>query len=188
MDMRRTIFVLGAMALVTVFSATPPAAQAPSGGLNLRPAPAPQSTASPDAEQAAKDLVHLMSGKMVSDIVSKMTAQVWPSVETSLRAQNPKLDAATLSELRAEFERLIVNALSDISNQSPAIYEKYFTAQEMRDLAGFYRTPAGAKALAVMPQVLADVNALTMARMQGLQERVNLAFLNILQKRGLYGR
>jgi len=35
-----------------------------------------------------------------------------------------------------------------------------------------------------MPQVLADVNALTMARMQGLQERVTLAFLNILQKRG----
>jgi len=71
------------------------------------------------------------------DIVSRTTAQIWPAVETSLRSQNPRLDAATLSELRAEFERLIVNALSDISNQSPAIYEKYFTAQEMRDLAPF---------------------------------------------------
>jgi hypothetical protein len=77
---------------------------------------------------------------------------------------------------------------NEVINDAPAIYTRYFTAQEMRDLLAFYRTPAGAKALRVMPQALAELSAKSLARMQGLQERVYLAFLNVLQKRGLYAQ
>jgi hypothetical protein len=42
--------------------------------------------------------------------------------------------------------------------------------------------------LRVLPQATASLSAKMLPRLQGLQERVYLAFLNILQKRGLYGQ
>jgi len=168
--------LVGATALAIVCAISPASAQN---------APSP---ASAEALLAARDLVGLVSGSMLSDIATRMTAQVWPPVESALRTQNPKIDLVTLAELRAEFTRQIVAGVSDAMQDAPAIYARYFTVQEMRDLGAFYRTPIGGKTLQVMPQVMTDVNALILPRMQGLQERVNLAFLNILQKRGLYGK
>jgi hypothetical protein len=136
----------------------------------------------------AKELVSLVSGGMISDLTTNLTAQVWPSMEATLRAQNPKLDAATLAELRGEFERLVVNGISESMNDAPAIYARYFTAQEMRDMIAFYNTPTGSKALKLMPQTTAGIMAAIAPRMQGLQERVNIAFLNILQRRGFYAQ
>jgi hypothetical protein len=147
-----------------------------------------QSSPSPEALQAAKELVSVISGSMISEVTSSMTAQVWPSMEASLLAQHPKLDPPTLVELRNEFERLQVNNVSEFMNDAPAIYARHFTAQEMRDIAAFYRTPTGDKTLKVMPQAMAELYATMSPRLQGLQERVNLAFLNILQRRGYYGK
>jgi hypothetical protein len=143
---------------------------------------------SPETLQAAKELLAVVSDSMISDLTSKMTAQVWPSMESTLRTRNPKIDAATSGELRKEFERLMVNHVSDTMKDAPAIYARYLTASEMRDIVVFYRTPSGAKTLKVMPQVMADLSATMAPRMQGLQEKVELAFLNLLQKRGLYAQ
>jgi hypothetical protein len=68
------------------------------------------------------------------------------------------------------------------------MYVRHFSIQDMRAMLEFYRTPAGMNSLKAMPLLSAEVSAAMVPRMQGLQERVNLAFLNILQKRGLYGR
>jgi hypothetical protein len=171
--------LVGAVAFAVVCAASPASSQT---------APPGTPTASADALQAAKDLVGLVSGSMLADIANRMTAQVWPPVETALRTQNPKIDAATLAELRGEFTQQVITGVADAMQGAPAIYARYFTVQEMRDLAAFYRTPIGAKTLRVMPQLMTDINGLILPRMQGLQERVNLAFLNILQRRGLYAQ
>lgn len=176
-----TLVVCAALALSSAYAAAQNAMMPRAQGA-MAPA------ASAEADQAAKALVDLVSGSMLSEIANKTTAQVWPPIETALRNQNSKIDAATLAELRSEFQRQIVDSVSDAMKDAPAIYERYFTAQEMRDLVAFYKTPTGAKTLQVMPAVMADMNGLILPRMQGLQERVNLAFLNILQKRGLYGQ
>lgn len=147
-----------------------------------------QNAPSADALQAGKELMSVVTGQMVADAITNMTAQVWPSVEASLRTQNPKLDAATLGELRKEYERLLASNYEEIMSDAPAIYARYFSAQEMRDLVAFYRTPLGAKTLRVMPQALADFTGRTLPRLQGLQEKVGLAFLNVLQKRGYYAQ
>jgi hypothetical protein len=147
-----------------------------------------QTPASSEALRAANELVSVVSHSMMSDLTSRMTSQVWPSIESSLRAQNPKIDAAVIAELRIEFVQLMVNAISDVMKEAPAIYARNFTAQEMRDIVAFYRTPTGTKTLRVMPEIMADVTATMTPRMQGLQEKVSLAFLNILQKRGLYAQ
>jgi uncharacterized protein len=173
-------FGLGAMALAVVCAATPAAAQSP--------APATASSASPQAQLAARELVGLMSGSILSELTTKMTAEVWPSMEQALREQNPKMDSATLAALRAEFERLIVENMSAAIGDMPAVYERYFTADELRGLVAFYRSPLGTKVLKTLPQTTADMLAIMTPRVQGLEERVNLAFLNILQKRGLYAQ
>jgi uncharacterized protein len=146
------------------------------------------SAPSPEALQAAKELVATVSSDMIADMAGRTTAQVWPSMETALRAQNAKIDAATVTELRNEFQKLVVDYVSEIMNDLPAIYARYLTAQEMREIVAFYRTPTGAKALKVMPQATADSVSLIMPRLQGMQEKANLAFLTILQKRGYYAR
>ncbi|MGH6884508.1 MAG: DUF2059 domain-containing protein [Geminicoccales bacterium] len=141
---------------------------------------------SPETLQAAHDLVAVFNEPTVAEAVANLTAQVWPTIEKDLRAQNPKIDAATAAELRKEYERLMTEEYKEIISDAPAVYARFFTAQEMRDLIAFYRTPAGAKSLRVMPQATLDLTAKRLERIQGLQEKVYLAFLNVLQKRGLY--
>lgn len=141
---------------------------------------------SPETLQVAKELVGTISANMVSDLVARATAQAWPELEAALRLRNPKIDAGTLVELRAEYERLQTAYLSEVMNEAPAIYARYFTPQEMRDIIAFYHTPAGMKALKVMPQASGDLMAFITPRLPALEQKIQLAFLNILQKHGLY--
>ena len=157
---------------------------APEAAPQASPAGSPQ--ASGDALEAARELVAVISEGSKAQMISNLTAQVWPSIEQSLRAQNPKIDAAAAGELRQEYERLLTEDYDKIMSDAPAIYARYLSAQEIRDVTAFYRTPSGAKALQVMPQATAEISAMSLDRLQGLQERVYLAFLNILQKRGMF--
>src|ERR1700737_4562693 len=63
-----------------------------SGGLSSTSQSVAQTPASPEMLQAAKELVSLVSASLVSDMTTKITAQVWPPMESALRAQNSKLD------------------------------------------------------------------------------------------------
>jgi uncharacterized protein len=145
-------------------------------------APAP----SAEAVAVAKELLALMSGDMVSDLTSKMVAQAWPTLDQALRTQYPQLDAATGTELRAEFERLMAANVAESMNDAPAIYARYLTVPEMRDIEAFYRTTTGAKTLKLMPQITAEVMGQFFPRMQGMMQRIDAALTGILQKHG-YG-
>ncbi len=145
-------------------------------------------TPSPEALKAAQDFIAVVNSEPVADAVANMTAPVWPDLESALKAQNPKLDAAGLAELRREFERLMTENYTQVMKEAPAIYAKYFTAKEMQDLTAFYKTPLGAKAVKLMPKAMGEINTITLNRMQGLQQKVYLSFLTILQKRGLFAQ
>jgi uncharacterized protein len=144
----------------------------------------PPAAPSAEALAVAKELISLLSGDMMADLNSKMVAQAWPTVEQALRQQFPKLDAATGAELRAEFEKQIAANVAESMNDAPAIYAKYLTVAEMRDIQAFYRTPTGAKSLKLMPQITAEVMGNFFPRMQSMMERVNVAMTGILQKHG----
>lgn len=45
------------------------------------------------------------------------------------------------------------------------IYTTHFSAEDMRALAAFYRTPAGMRLVAVTPEMSADIQQVTMARL-----------------------
>ncbi len=139
---------------------------------------------SPEAIAVAKELLAVISGDMLGDLTSNVSAQAWPTIEQALRAQYPKLDAATSTELRGEFEKLIAADVAESLKDAPAIYARYLTVPEMRDIQAFYRTPTGAKTLKLMPQITGEVMGNLAPRLQSMMERVNVSFTGILQKRG----
>lgn len=153
------------------------------------PPAAPRAVAQgePSAEtlQAAKDLMAIMSVDTVRQMVAGMTNQVWPSIERELRAKRSDIDQATLSELRTEFENIQIRYMANVMADAPALYARHFSAAELRDMMAFYKTPTGQKSLKVMPQVMADIFAMIMPRMQGLQAQIIGAFNEVLRKRGI---
>ena len=93
--------------------------------------------------------------------------------------------AATLAELRREFERIRLARLSEIVKDVPAIYARYLTAEDMRVLAAFWSTPTGAKMLQAMPKILPEIFAAVLPRMQSMTAETQEAFLKLLRERGL---
>jgi hypothetical protein len=141
-----------------------------------------QGPGSPEAQVAAKELSEILSVDMIGQMTDAMTAQVWPKLEAALRA---KVDAATLAELRAEFEKSLKEFVVEATKDSPAIYARHFSAQELREMAGFYRTSTGAKALRLMPQVMAEYFGTLMPRMEAFDRELQKRIQAILTRRGV---
>jgi hypothetical protein len=144
-----------------------------------------QESPSPDALNAARELMAVMSPDMVGQMTQGMTAQIWPQIEASLRG---KIDEATSSELRAEFEQSLRDFVNEGMKEAPAIYARYFTAAELREIAAFYKTPTGAKSLQAMPKVMADSFGLMAPRMASFQQDIQARMLAILQRHGYQQR
>ncbi len=140
---------------------------------------------SPEALAAAKELLAILSPDMMKQLTGSITASFWPVVEQKARAE--KIDEATIGELRAEFERIQVAFVTDAMKEAPPIYARHFTADELHQLAAFYRTPTGAKALHEIPQVMGEMTALLVPRLQDVQRQTSEGFSKILKDHG-YGK
>jgi uncharacterized protein len=165
------VLMLGAMVAAAGFS----------NAVAQAPAAAPPS---PEALQAAKDLLALISPQTIADMTENATSKVWPQLEAALRQQYPTMDAATLTELRADYERLVSATVADAMTEAPAVYARHFTAPEMQEMTAFYRTPTGAKALKVLPQVTGDLVPVLVPRIQAMQQKLGPIFTEVLQKHG----
>jgi uncharacterized protein len=143
-----------------------------------------QDTVSREARQKARELAALMTGPAVGQVTNTIAAQIWTAIEREVAG---KIDAATLAEMRTEFERTLRSFTEDVVKEAPTIYARHFSAQELSDLLAFYRSPTGAKALREMPKVLADVTSRLGPRMQAVQSSVNEKMKAILRKHGYKG-
>ena len=143
------------------------------------PAARAEDAPSLEALRAAQELSAMVSRDTIAQMSAAMTAQIWPNIEGSLAS---KIDAATLAELRTEFERSVAAIANETMKSSPAVYARNFSAQELREIVAFYRTPTGAKALHVMPKVMGDVMAQMGPRVQAFQQDLNAKMVAILEK------
>src|SRR6516164_1176457 len=141
-----------------------------------------QAPSSPESMQAASELASIMSKDLLAQMTNQMTAQVWPQIEAKARGS---VDAQTLAELRAEFERVVLDFVTQSLKDMPAIYARYFTVDELHDMAAFYRTSTGQKALQRMPKVLGESYGLLLPRLTGLQQELRQATAKIMTKHGL---
>jgi hypothetical protein len=67
----------------------------------------------------------------------------------------------------------------------PLIYARYFTADELRQLAAFYKSPIGVKALSQIPKVMAEFSATLGPRFTAFQQQLQGRLKAILQKHGI---
>src|SRR6476620_8273141 len=88
-----------------------------------------QEPGSPEAQAAAQELASILSADMIGQMTQAMTAQIWPKLQAAFGS---KVDAATLAELRAEFEKSLKDFVVESTKDAPAIYAKHFSAQELR--------------------------------------------------------
>ena len=135
----------------------------------------------PETLAAARDLSAIMTGDTIAQMTAAMAAQIWPAIAQQLGA---KVDAATLTEMRAEFERTLSAFTGEIVKDAPEVYARHFSTQELRDMVAFYKSPSGAKALHEMPKVMADVGSRMAPRLQTLQSDLDQRMRAILQKHG----
>jgi hypothetical protein len=143
-------------------------------------APAP----SPETLKAAQELAALMSGDTVGQMSAAMTAQIWPAIERQLGA---KVDAATLTELRGQFEQSLSAFSKAAMADAPAVYARHFTADELHQLLAFYKSPVGAKALRTMPAVMAELGKEMAPRIQAFETELHAEMEATLKKHG-YGK
>jgi uncharacterized protein len=145
-------------------------------------AAAPQAAPSADALAAANELFAILSVDMMTQLTAQVTNAFWPSVEEKARAE--KIDDATIAQLRKEFDRIQLDNVSAVLKEAPPIYARHFTVSELQELAAFYRTPTGAKALRELPQVMGEFTAQFVPRMQAMQQQATDGFNRILRERG----
>jgi hypothetical protein len=140
-----------------------------------------QDAGSPEALRAAQELATLMTGDTIGQMSSALTAQIWPSIESQFAN---KVDAATLTEMRGEFEKTLTAFTGQVTKDAPAVYARYFTVQELREMLAFYKSPTGAKALRTMPKVMTDVSTQMAPHMQAFQRDLNTRIAAVMQKHG----
>jgi uncharacterized protein len=165
--------------LVGAYAPFPTSAQSPPA--TLRPQAAVASPSS-EALQAAKELLSVIGDG--SNISAQAAARSWPFVEQSLRAGNSKLDQGTLAEMRREFERRQAIFVEKFAKELPAIYAHYYTAEEMRELIAFYRTPIGMKMRAIASRVDGDIAALASSDLPAMDSQLVQSFNAILRQHG----
>jgi hypothetical protein len=134
-----------------------------------------------EALQAANELASIIAKDAVNQISRELSAGFWPNLENALKS---KVDDATLSELRAEFDRRLAQFGADAMKDAPAVYAKNFTAQELRDITAFYRTPTGAKALQTMPKVMIEYLSGVRPKVQEFQQGMRTSVQEIMQRHG----
>jgi hypothetical protein len=174
----------GIIALALLHAAAPTAAQNSTPAMTPVPPHALAVPTSPEALQAAKELVSLISNNIISGFARSVTIEVWPAMESSLRREHPGLSESTLAEMRAEFERQQIDLARRMLDEAPALYARYFSADELRTLKTFYDTPTGAKTLEVMPPMMTELMAMSQPTLSVYQNRLDQAFNTILRLHG----
>jgi hypothetical protein len=149
------------------------------------PVPSRAQAPSPRSMEAAQALFGLLFAHGFVSLNAQAVELAWPGIEGAIRAQKPGVDAATLAELRREFERIRLARLHEITRDLPAIYARYLSAEEMDELAAFYSSRTGAKMLGIMPKVLPEAFASVLPRIQAMTNETQDAFMKLLRERGL---
>lgn len=130
-------------------------------------------TADAASSAAAKELFDSMNYRsvlqgMMQQMAQGMAASMRGGAEAAIN-NNPKLSAEekqqALAKMQAELPAAVGAMQSvlgdpalvdDILNETVPIYARNFSADELKQITAFYRTPVGAKMLAKMPQLMGE--------------------------------
>jgi hypothetical protein len=166
---------------------TKPAATTPAAASSVK-TPAPQempqtafeqSKLAPDKRDAIKRLMTVTRLPQVANgMYDMLLSQGQKSFEMSL-ARSIEVDmqltddqkrdlmqkaVGSTTRMFARYRELLpkeINLPDVLESVSTKVYDKYFSAKELNDISDFYQTPAGKKALDVLPQVMQESAQMT---------------------------
>lgn len=134
-------------------------------------APAATVAADPAALTAANEMLASMNYRSMAQSMFEQMRQTMPAmirqaatVSIDNNAQiDPAQKKAALDKMNAELPQAMdlingvfadASMLDEMMQETAHLYARYYTVDELRQIATFYKTPVGAKLLATMPQVM----------------------------------
>ena len=157
---------LAAAAIVASFAliGSPVHAQAPA------PAAAPAAAVDPASLAASRELFEAMNYRAtMTGMLQQMSQGIAQSIRASYEASihnNPKLSAEQKKDALAKMENDLLRVvgavqgamndpgmMDEILAETIPLYARTFSADELKQIAAFYRTPVGARMLAAIPQL-----------------------------------
>jgi hypothetical protein len=97
---------------------------------------------------------------------SMMSEEKWGAYQRSAIEQASQL---VPEESREDFQAAMTKMFPSYQEHvdlTAGLLAKYYTADELKELAAFYRTPLGQKSIRVMPEVMRDAMGMLNERMQ----------------------
>ena len=131
-----------------------------------------------DIETLLKLTGALRLGKQMSSMfVTKMTQ--------ALKENRPDVPPEMYDVLKEEVNNVIEEALPTFAQLIIPVYNKYYTAEEIKALIHFYSTDLGQKTIRIMPQLMSDSMSLGQQWGQALGPEIQKRVLKRFKEKGI---
>jgi hypothetical protein len=135
---------------------------------------------SPETVAAAKELVVAMrAADQIKASFPLIMQQFKPAIARGNAAIERDFDALVPAMLSAMDSRM-----NELLDGMAGVYARFFTADELKQLAGFYRAPVGQKFLQNMPAILQESMAVGQKFGQEVATEAQTKMIEELRKRG----
>jgi len=136
-----------------------------------------------DAETltAAKKLVDHLIG---STFIEQMAKQSWGTIATEVKSKNPNIEPAQLEDFRLAFLELQKQNMDDILADTPQIYARYYTKEELTQLYEFQTSPLGKKTLEVTPKIMGEMMPVILKKVQTIAPRIQQLMRELIKEKG----
>ncbi|MEP3475505.1 MAG: DUF2059 domain-containing protein [Hyphomicrobiales bacterium] len=138
-------------------------------------------TADAETLTAAKKLVDHLIG---STFIEQMAKQSWGAIASEVKSKNPNIDAAQLEHFRLAFLDLQKQNMDDILADTPQIYARYYTKEELTQLYEFQTSPLGKKTLEVTPKIMGEMMPVILKKVQTIAPRIQQLMRERIKEKG----
>ncbi|MBI1264138.1 MAG: DUF2059 domain-containing protein [Alphaproteobacteria bacterium] len=129
----------------------------------------------PDAHlQQAREVVELMGAEQ---LYRDMITVTMPLLEPSFRQSWPGVSDKAIQQAMDLLGSALIGAAPGFMDETAALYRRSFTQAELEALADFLRSPAGARFIALQPQIMQEGQAIG----ERIGERISIELLPQLQ-------
>lgn len=130
---------------------------------------------------AAKKLVDHLIG---STFIEQMAQQSWGAIAGEIKQKNPGISNENLENLRLVFLELQKENMDDILADTPQIYARYYSKEELTQLYEFQSSPLGKKTLEVTPKIMGEMMPLILKKVQAIGPRIQQLMKQRIKEKG----
>ncbi len=132
--------------------------------------------------EAAKELMQATS---TDKMMVQMLDEILPQMYSLMENLNPKQGALTTTLMKELFAPEMKRRIPELIEIVALTYARYFSFEEMEELAAFYDTPAGRKIIAIMPKLNSELMGLGSAWGENVVIETFREIGPLLRERGL---